>query len=312
MMTSNLSRNVAAFLLVFAWVLAACGSAPAELPPTSVAYVPASSPTFVEPTHGPPTALPATATVLPTVTMTPTVTPTPAQADAATISARDTVPVLCYHAIRDWLPSDTPNDRVYIVPPARFAAEIEQLARQNYHTISPDQLYAHLTTNAPLPDKPVLLTFDDSDATQWTHAVPLLQKYHLTATFFIMTVVLDKPGYLSRAQVKELDQQGMTIGAHTWDHHRVTRYTDADWDVQITRPTHELEEIVGHPIRYFAYPYGLWDTTSISHLKAAGFVAAFQLQGKLDPTDSLYTLPRAVISGLWSEQHFSERLQSPE
>lgn len=303
--------RIAAWLLMFITLLAACSRAPAELPPTSVAQAPASSPTFVEPTSGPPTATRTSAPTAPPATMTPAMTPTPAQPDAATIRARATVPVLCYHAIRDWLPSDTANDRVYIVPPTRFATEIAQLAQRGYHTISPDQLYAHLTTNAPLPDQPILLTFDDADGTQWTHAVPLLQKYHFTATFFIMTVVLDKPGYLSREQVRELDQQGMTIGAHTWDHHRVTRYTGTDWDVQITQPTRELEEIVGHPVRFFAYPYGLWDATAISHLKAAGFVAAFQLHGELDPTDSLYTLPRNIISGLWDEQHFTRRLAAP-
>ncbi len=309
MMTSNLRRNVAAFLLLFAWLLAACGSAPADLTPTSAAQVSQSRSTIVdEPTTVPPTAIPATATTLPPATSVPTATPTPVQPDVAAIRARNTVPVLCYHAIRDWLPSDTPTDRVYIVPPARFAADIEMLAQQAYHTITPDQLYAHLTTGEPLPPHPVLLTFDDADGTQWTHAVPLLQKYHFTATFFIMTVVLDKPGYLSREQVKELDQQGMTIGAHTWDHQRVTRYTDADWDVQITRPTRELEEIVDHPIRYFAYPYGLWDTNAVSHLKAAGIVAAFQLQGALDPIDSLYTLPRIITSGRWDEEHVRRAL----
>ena len=129
---------------------------------------------------------------------------------------------------------------------------------------------------------------------------PQLEKHHFTATFFIMTITLDKPNYLSSDQIKALDRMGMTIGAHTWDHHRVTRYTDADWDTQIADPTAQLAQITGHPINYFAYPYGLWNDQAISHLKRAGFVAAFQLESDMDRAAPLLTLRRVVANGFWT------------
>src|SRR4030095_9933391 len=106
-------------------------------------------------------------------------------------------------------------------------------ARPGTRPIRPGRLIAVPMSAAPTAEKPVLITFDDGDSNQWTNAVPELQRHHFTATFFIMTVTLDKPNYLSSDQVKALDRMGMTIGAHTWDHHRVTRYTDADLDTQI-------------------------------------------------------------------------------
>jgi peptidoglycan/xylan/chitin deacetylase (PgdA/CDA1 family) len=184
------------------------------------------------------------------------------------------------------------------------------LDQHGYHTISPDQLVAYLNNGATLPDKPILITFDDGDSSQWTNAIPELRRHHFTATFFIMTVVLDKLYYLTSEQVQALDRMGMTIGAHTWDHHRVTRYADSDWETQITAPTAQLAELTGHPIKYFAYPYGLWNDEAIVHLKQAGFVAAFQLGGAIGSTNPLFTIRRGLASGLWTIPDFEEALDA--
>jgi peptidoglycan/xylan/chitin deacetylase (PgdA/CDA1 family) len=224
------------------------------------------------------------------------------------ILAREHIPSLCYHHVRDWQASDPAVDRPYIVPTAQFAAQMDYLDSHGYHTITPDQLVAYLTTGQTLPDKPVLLSFDDGDEDQWTNALPILQKHHFTATFFIMTVVLDKPFFLLRTQVHALDEMGMTIGAHTWDHHRVTDYTDADWTKQVTGPARELSELVGHPILYFAYPYGLWNTAAVAHIKQAGFVAAFQLEAAPDQDEPLFTIPRVIGSGYWKPDNLEHAL----
>src|SRR5579859_1825260 len=255
---------------IISLLLVACGSqssttvvAPSSLhviAPTSLSIPPpAVTPTIVTLDHTTPAA-----NALPIAT--PVVTTL-----AHYIRTRPTIPVLCYHAVRDWLASDSVQDRAYIVPVAHFAAQMMLLDQQHYHSITPDQLYDYLLGDATLPDHPILISSDDADETQWTNALPILQQHHFTATFFVMTVVLDKHGYLSSDQVRQLDRLGMTIGGHTWDHHRVTRYTGLDWDVQISQPTRRLSSIIGHPLRYFAYPYGLWNTEAISHIKAAGF-----------------------------------------
>jgi len=72
----------------------------------------------------------------------------------------------------------------------------------------------------------------------------------------------------------------MTIGIHTWDHHPVTGYTTADWRVQLTGAKSTLERIVGHPVPWFAYPYGSWNAAALPHLADGGVVMAFQLAGR--------------------------------
>jgi peptidoglycan/xylan/chitin deacetylase (PgdA/CDA1 family) len=226
----------------------------------------------------------------------PTPRPTPApRTDPAAIAARARVPVLCYHQIRAQTSADSPQDRTYIVGPAVLAAQLNAIDKAGYTPVTGDALVAHLARGAKLPRKPILLTFDDASAGQYTRALPILRKHHFTATFFVMTVVLGKPGWLTRGQVRTLDRAGMTIAAHTWDHKDVRSYVGTDWRTEVTEPTRELERIVGHPVRLFAYPYGLWNRAAFAHLRHAKFTGAFQLAERMDPRDPLWTIRRIIV-----------------
>ncbi len=219
---------------------------------------------------------------------------------ASLILAKKQVPILCYHQIRDWKPTDSKVSRTYIVPPAAFAAQMRMLADSGYHTITPDQLYAYLVAGSRLPVKPIMLSFDDTDLDQYTEAIPEMKKYGFKGVFFIMTVSLGRPHYMSREQVRMLSDEGNIIGSHTWDHHNVKKYEGNDWITQLDKPTKQLEQITGKSIRYFAYPYGLWNTAAFPELKKRGFIAAFQLNEKPDPADPLYSIRRIIVPGTWN------------
>jgi peptidoglycan/xylan/chitin deacetylase (PgdA/CDA1 family) len=105
---------------------------------------------------------------------------------------------------------------------------------------------------------------------------------------------------MSREQVRALSDEGNTIGSHTWDHHNVKKYSGSDWITQLDKPTRQLEQITGKNIRYFAYPFGLWNTAAFPELKKRGFVAAFQLDEKPDHTDPLYCIRRIIVPGTWT------------
>jgi peptidoglycan/xylan/chitin deacetylase (PgdA/CDA1 family) len=127
-----------------------------------------------------------------------------------------------------------------------------------------------------------------------------MEKYGFKGLFFIMTVSLGRPNYMTREQVKQLSEAGNEIGSHTWDHKNIKKFTDADWAIQIDKPTKTLETITGKPVKYFAYPFGLWNTAAIPQLKAHGFNAAFQLSAKRDEKDPLYTIRRMIVPGAWT------------
>lgn len=241
----------------------------------------------------------------PAVTADPATIPAGKIADAATIIARKEVPILCYHQIRDWKGTDSKSAKDYIIPIATFKDHMKMLADSGYHAISPDQLYAYLTTGAKLPEKPVMLTFDDGDLTQYTNALPVLDKYGFKASFYIMTVAIGRRGkqhYMDKTQLKDLSDKGHVIAAHTWDHQNVKKLvTPEDWKTQLEEPKAKLEEITGKPVRHFAYPFGLWKEESLPEVKKRGYLTAYQLaEKKMNPNDPLMSIRRIIAGGYWS------------
>lgn len=221
-------------------------------------------------------------------------------ADAATIMARRQVPILCYHQIRQWRATDSKKAKDYIVPEDAFRAQMKMLADSGFQTILPDELCDYLVYGKPLPPKPVMITFDDTDLEQFTVGLPELEKYHFKAVFFIMTVSIGRPQYMTREDIRLLSERGHVLGSHTWDHHNVKQYAGNDWVKQVDKPTAELQEITGKPIRYFAYPFGLWNETALPELKKRGFAAAFQLSARRDDHEPLYTIRRMIVPGSWT------------
>ena len=221
-------------------------------------------------------------------------------ADVATILSKKEVPVLCYHHIRPF--SHGGRLMGYEVSPEGFAAQMKALADSGYKTILPDELYEYLVHGAALPEKPVMLTFDDNDKEQFTIGETEMKKYGFKGVYFIMTISINRPRYMSEAELKQLADSGHAIEGHTWDHHMVTKYTGLTWDTQLVKPQKRLEAITGKPIKYFAYPFGLWNQAAIPELKNRGYKLAFILSTKRDSTEPLYTIRRMIVPGQWTPQ----------
>ena len=241
----------------------------------------------------------------PTATPAPRKTPAP-KTTAAAVASRSHVPVLCYHQIRAPTSADSATDRQYIVRPSVLAAQMKALDDAGYTPITGEAYVAHMARGAKLPRKPILLTFDDASAGQYKRALPILEAHDFVATFFVMTVVLGKPGWLTKGQVKALDRAGMTIGAHTYDHKAVPEYSDADFATQLTAPGRELRRIVGHKVELFAYPFGAYSAAAIRPMFSAGYRAAFQLADKLDREHPLWSIRRIIVPELTGKQLLRE------
>lgn len=221
--------------------------------------------------------------------------------NSAAVLARKQVPVLCYHQIRNWRASDKQSDKDYIIPPETFKAHLKMLADSGYHTILPDELYDYLTKGAPLPSKAIMLTFDDTDGDQFEVARPELIKYGFKGVYFITTIDIAKnKHYMDRKQIKQLSDEGNVIACHTQDHTNFKKFKGKDWETQIDKPTKKLETITGKPIKYFAFPFGEWNSQGLPELHKRGFKAAFQLTDRRDPNDPIMTIRRLLGCGYWS------------
>ena len=212
-----------------------------------------------------------------------------------TILQKTEIPVLCYHRIRTILPNDGENMKTYSVSPSQFAEQMETLYDNGFHTISPEQLYEYLVHEGKLPSKPILITFDDTREEQYRLGAAELKKYGFKGLFFIMTVSIDRPGYMTKGQIKNLSDNGYAIGAHSWDHHLVTKYKGTDWEIQLQKPKKKLESITGKPVKYFAYPSGVWSSAAIPKIKSSGYQLAFILSTKRDLNEPIYTIRRLIV-----------------
>lgn len=216
------------------------------------------------------------------------------------------IPVLCYHQIV----KGNANTSSITVNVLNFEAQMKLLHDKGYRTILPGDLYAYLLHQRNFSFKAFLITFDDGSEGQFSNALPVLNKYGFKATFFIMTVALNKKGYMSASQILELQRQGHVIGNHTWDHHNVTNYTSGDWKIQIGKTSQTLQKITGRTPEFFAYPYGAWNKEAINHLKAGNYKLAFILHTPVDKTDRFYTVRRLMVYNGWKPDYLMNKMKS--
>ena len=229
---------------------------------------------------------------------------------AQPIPASKDIPILCYHQIRNYTANDGPEARAYTVTPENFLAQMKILSDSGYHSILPDALYNWYTFGKALPPKSVMICFDDNTQSQFGYALPVLNKYGFKAVFFVMTVSLNKPNYLSVLQLKTLQQQGHVIAAHSWNHKNVRQYVDADWKIQLDDSFKTLQSITETAPKYFAYPFGAWSQQSIVELKKRGIKMAFILNTKQDAANPMFTIRRQIVVGSLSASMLLRNIKS--
>jgi len=198
------------------------------------------------------------------------------------------------------------------VSPENFEAQLRYLKQAGYQSITMQDLVYHLTLGWPLPEKPVLLTFDDGYRDVYTQAFPLLQKYGFLATVFLVTAPIDQenPDYLSWDQVTEMSRAGIEFGAHTYTHPDL-RDKPVDYIIwQVVGSQEAIAARIGQPVRYFSYPSGAYDQTVVDVLRSAHFWAAVTTNTRVWHTsDGLFELGRIRIRGSDSLARFQEKLE---
>jgi peptidoglycan/xylan/chitin deacetylase (PgdA/CDA1 family) len=206
------------------------------------------------------------------------------------------IPVLCYHNIKKQASKVT----AYTISADNFEKHIKILADQGYKSVLPEEVLAQLTGKKILPSKSVMISFDD---TRWEHyhiARPVLEKYGFRGTFFIMTVSIGKPGYMTSAEIKKLYDDGHAVELHTYDHQDMRKLESKDWNIQVDKAKQTIQKITGKSPEFLAYPFGVWNENVIHEVKLRGLKGAFQLSGKRHAIYQDYTIRRLLVSGTWS------------
>lgn len=233
---------------------------------------PQPSPTLeiIEETAVPPTEPPAAAhTSVPL--------PTPLNSNLWTLR----VPILMYHYISE-PPADADIYRTDLsVAPENFRQQMAYLAENGYTPIDLYQLSAAVTSQIELPEKPVILTFDDGYLDNYENAFPILQEFDFIGTFFIITDLADQgaEGYATWEQLEEMAAAGMRLESHTKSHPDLTTLGRDGVIFQALGSQETIAAHIGYTPRYLCYPGGRYTEETMQILSELDFWGAVTTQG---------------------------------
>lgn len=213
------------------------------------------------------------------------------------------IPILMYHSI-----ADDPNNDL-MVSPSTFAAQMKHLRDAGYQTITFPDL-EDWESGKPIPQKPVLLTFDDGYLDNYTAAYPVLKKYNLKATFFISINYLGDARHFSWEQIKEMYDSGLIqFGSHSKSHPDLTVISAAKRREEIVDSKKIIEEKIGDKVIAFSYPAGAYNNLVIRETAEAGYKFAVTTKpGKARIEQGLLTLHRVRIHGYYTAADLAELL----
>jgi peptidoglycan/xylan/chitin deacetylase (PgdA/CDA1 family) len=202
------------------------------------------------------------------------------------------VPILMYHVLGVPAPSQ-PYPELF-VKPADFAGQVRWLARNGYHAVTLGQVFGYWRRAVPLPQKPVVLSFDDGYLSDYTVARPALARYGWPG---VLNLVVDhvRSGDITASQVRALIAAGWEIDAHTVHHRDVTTLDAAELREEVAGSRADLRRMFHQPVNFFCYPAGHYDPAAIAAVRAAGYLGATTVQPGLARPADPYTLERIRI-----------------
>lgn len=221
-------------------------------------------------------------------------------------SVPEGVSVLMYHMIGD------EQGNAAIMTEANLRIQMNYLRDHGYHPITMQELYDYVTKGAPLPEKPVCITFDDGYLDSYTIVYPLMKEYGFPWTLFLITDDVGKPyNRMTWDQLKEMaNSHAVTIASHTLSHPKLHNLaTRAEKEKEIVEANKALKYQLGIDNVWLAYPYGDYDDEVIDICKKAGIKMAVTTDaGRVHVGSFPYDLKRAYIGNDISIARFSERL----
>ncbi|HEY6910699.1 MAG TPA: polysaccharide deacetylase family protein [Myxococcales bacterium] len=212
---------------------------------------------------------------------------------AACVRGKPEVPILNYHSV-------APEGDEFTVAPPTFERELDWLVANGYRTVSLHDLLESRDHGRRLPERSVILTFDDGKEDALRTVLPALRKRGMRGTFFVITGAVGRPGYLTWDGVRALAAAGMEIGSHTVTHARLADLDKERVDEELRRSRAALESELGRPIEALAYPYNSVRASIRRAAGAAGYRVA--VAGADHGSRDVLSLRRATVTGAMGPQ----------
>jgi peptidoglycan/xylan/chitin deacetylase (PgdA/CDA1 family) len=226
----------------------------------------------------------------------------PAQGTAASgptgPPGQDPVPILMYHVIAA-PPAGAPFPGLY-VEPQLFAAQMQALKQAGWHAVTPDQVWAYWRHGVPLgPGKPIVLSFDNGYQSQYTQALPALQRLGWVGEENIQLSGLPpSQGGLLQRQIKGLVSSGWELDTQGFSHADLVTLTPEELHYQVAVARQTIRHRYGVPVNWFCYPSGHYDANVIDEVRAAGYTGSTTVvPGWAQRDGDPYRLPRLRVLG---------------
>jgi peptidoglycan/xylan/chitin deacetylase (PgdA/CDA1 family) len=213
-------------------------------------------------------------------------------------SAKRSVPILLYHSISDEI---TGIDQLF-VSPSQFYKQIKYLTDTGYTPLSFNELQDYKNYK-----KPILITFDDGYRDNYFSAYPILKKFNFKATIFLITCYINKPGYLTESQIREMSDI-ISFQSHTINHSELDTLYGEALIAECTKPKEIIEAITKKPVDVFSYPFGRYNNNVLEIVSMHYKYAVTTKRGVYDNTVSRYEINRLVITRSYKMSDFVRTL----
>ena len=203
-------------------------------------------------------------------------------------------PILEYHMVTE---DPQPDAKPYVVPPEDFAEQLDYLTAEGYTTITPQDYARARKGKQELPEKPVILSFDDGYEDNYRVVLPMLEERGMKAVFYVVTNEIGQPGYLTWDNLFDMERCGMEIGSHTANHLPLTTLSPEQQRDEIRLSKLMLEWKGMKTIYSFSYPNGAYDDGVVAMLREEEYLTAVTGKAGLNTLDmNPYLLHRVNIA----------------
>jgi peptidoglycan/xylan/chitin deacetylase (PgdA/CDA1 family) len=224
------------------------------------------------------------------------------------INNNRSIPILMYHSI------EYEKGNELRLPVEKFREQMKYLKDKNYTTLNLDELYNFLVNNKAIPEKSVVITFDDGYEDNYKNAYPILKEFGFNACIFVITSTIDNDkSYLTSNQLRQMDANGIEIESHTLNHNDLSKLSYKDQIDTLEKSKEYIERTLNKKVKYIGYPFGKWNEDTIKATKKLGYSMAFTtIGGWAQKEEGIYTLNRVYISSNFGISEFKRRLNNPQ
>lgn len=186
------------------------------------------------------------------------------------------LPIVSFHHIGPAPITASNNDRTWYLSTTTFRSILDEISDAGYTTYTMAEILSYVE-DGKIPEKAIVLTFDDRHLDFYTHAWPILQEYNAKSVLYISAGIKTEK-YLTDDHLRELAASPLIeIGSHTMYHAYLTRISAAEQRYELGKSKEVLEEVIGKPVMSLAYPFGLYNAHTKQLAAEAGYTSGLTI-----------------------------------